>query len=223
MTAETASGLRYAFHDARDQLGHLLEIYEPSPGVLALYEMVAGAAMGGGATTRCGRGDRRPSRDGRRHLVLSLHRINKGDGIVSVETETKTTLDRELVLRIYETVARIRAYDDKAQALIRKAEAFFTHYPVRGHEIISAAVAAAIEPDDYMTVTYRGSADEVAKGVPLRELWGEVLGKADRDVEGSGRSDAHRRPRPRPDAVHRHRRRRHADRRRPRPVLADEG
>ncbi|MET0460087.1 MAG: dehydrogenase E1 component subunit alpha/beta [Ilumatobacteraceae bacterium] len=105
---------------------------------------------------------------------------------MSVETETKTTLDRELVLRIYETVARIRAYDDKAQALIRKAEAFFTHYPVRGHEIISAAVAAAIEPDDYMTVTYRGSADEVAKGVPLRELWGEVLGKATGTSKGRG-------------------------------------
>ncbi|MET0460086.1 MAG: VOC family protein [Ilumatobacteraceae bacterium] len=46
MTAETASGRRYAFHDARDQLGHLLEIYEPSPGVLALYRMVADAAVG---------------------------------------------------------------------------------------------------------------------------------------------------------------------------------
>jgi hypothetical protein len=44
MTAETASGLRYAFHDARPQLGHLLEVYEPSPGVLALYAMVAEAA-----------------------------------------------------------------------------------------------------------------------------------------------------------------------------------
>ncbi len=46
MTAETASGLRYAFHDARPQLGHLLEVYEPSPGVLALYDMVADAARG---------------------------------------------------------------------------------------------------------------------------------------------------------------------------------
>jgi hypothetical protein len=46
MTAETASGLRYAFHDARPQLGHLLEVYEPSPGVLRLYAMVAEAAHG---------------------------------------------------------------------------------------------------------------------------------------------------------------------------------
>jgi Glyoxalase/Bleomycin resistance protein/Dioxygenase superfamily len=46
MTAETASGLRYAFHDAREQLGHLLEVYEPSAGVLKLYAMVTAAAQG---------------------------------------------------------------------------------------------------------------------------------------------------------------------------------
>jgi hypothetical protein len=46
MTAETASGLRYAFHDARDHLGHLLEVYEASEGVLRLYDMVADAARG---------------------------------------------------------------------------------------------------------------------------------------------------------------------------------
>jgi hypothetical protein len=46
LTAETASGLRYAFHDAREQLGHLLEVYEPSPGVVRLYDMVARAAQG---------------------------------------------------------------------------------------------------------------------------------------------------------------------------------
>src|SRR6267378_1769323 len=92
-------------------------------------------------------------------------------------TGTQKTLDRDLLLRIYETVARIRAFDDKAQSLIGTAQAFFVHYPVRGHEIISAAVAAAIEPDDYMTATYRGTADWIAKGVPLREIWAELLGK----------------------------------------------
>ena len=39
---------------------------------------------------------------------------------MSVTTETKETLDRDLLLQIYETVARIRAFDDKATALITK-------------------------------------------------------------------------------------------------------
>ena len=46
MTAETASGMRYAFHDARAELGHLVEIYEPSRCVLALYAQVAAASSG---------------------------------------------------------------------------------------------------------------------------------------------------------------------------------
>ena len=99
---------------------------------------------------------------------------------------TETSLDREILLRIYETVARIRAFDDKAKQLISNAEAFFVHYPVRGHEIISAAVAAALEPDDFMTATYRGVADEIAKGVPMAEMWAEMLGKATGTSKGRG-------------------------------------
>jgi Glyoxalase/Bleomycin resistance protein/Dioxygenase superfamily len=46
LLAQTASGLRFAFHDARAPLGHLIEIYEPSDDVIALYTMVAQAASG---------------------------------------------------------------------------------------------------------------------------------------------------------------------------------
>ena len=41
---EQMAELRYAFHDSRADLGHLLEVYEPSPGLLALYATVAEAA-----------------------------------------------------------------------------------------------------------------------------------------------------------------------------------
>ncbi len=43
MTASTASGQRFAFHDARQDLGHLVEIYEPSCRVRELYAHVARA------------------------------------------------------------------------------------------------------------------------------------------------------------------------------------
>ena len=101
-------------------------------------------------------------------------------------TDTMQTVDRDLLLQMFETITRIRTMDDKAQKLIGSAQAFFVHYPVRGHETISAAVSAVIEQRDYMTATYRGLADEVAKGVPLRELWGEMLGKATGTSKGRG-------------------------------------
>ena len=37
-----------------------------------------------------------------------------------------------------------------------------------------------------MTATYRGIGDEIAKGVPLRELWAEMLGKATGTSKGRG-------------------------------------
>jgi hypothetical protein len=46
LRAETASGFGYAFHDARAQLGHLVEIYRPNDSVLRLYSKVAAAARG---------------------------------------------------------------------------------------------------------------------------------------------------------------------------------
>jgi Glyoxalase/Bleomycin resistance protein/Dioxygenase superfamily len=46
LTATTAGGVTFQFHDARHDLGHLVEIYEQSPGVVAHYAMVEDAARG---------------------------------------------------------------------------------------------------------------------------------------------------------------------------------
>jgi hypothetical protein len=46
MTARTAAGHYYAFHDARSDLGHLVEVYEPTERVRSLYDRVALASHG---------------------------------------------------------------------------------------------------------------------------------------------------------------------------------
>jgi catechol 2,3-dioxygenase-like lactoylglutathione lyase family enzyme len=46
LLATTAGGQRFAFHDARATLGHLVELYEPSPRLRAFYAMVRAAANG---------------------------------------------------------------------------------------------------------------------------------------------------------------------------------
>jgi pyruvate dehydrogenase E1 component alpha subunit len=51
-------------------------------------------------------------------------------------------------------------------------------FPVAGHEAIAAGVAVALEDTDYLVGTYRGMHHEVAKGVPLVPLFGEMMGKA---------------------------------------------
>lgn len=42
----TAGGTRFAFHDARSDLGHLVEIYEPNDDLRRFYAMVSAAAEG---------------------------------------------------------------------------------------------------------------------------------------------------------------------------------
>ena len=46
MTARTSSGFAFAFHDARSDLGHLVEVYEPTDRVRSLYARVAEASRG---------------------------------------------------------------------------------------------------------------------------------------------------------------------------------
>lgn len=46
MHSTTPSGLQFAFHDGRRDLGHFIEIYEPADSVLRLYRKVRDAAAG---------------------------------------------------------------------------------------------------------------------------------------------------------------------------------
>ncbi len=51
---------------------------------------------------------------------------------------------------------------------------------------MAAGFAAALAPDDYLVTTYRGMHDQVAKGVPLRPLLAEMLGRAEGTGKGKG-------------------------------------
>lgn len=44
--ASTAAGVSFAFHDARAELGHLIEVYERAPRLVQFYDMVRRAAEG---------------------------------------------------------------------------------------------------------------------------------------------------------------------------------
>jgi pyruvate dehydrogenase E1 component alpha subunit len=59
-------------------------------------------------------------------------------------------------------------------------------YSPRGQEILAAAMAANLKPTDYIVTTYRGMHDQVAKGIPLRQLFAEYYGKATGTCKGKG-------------------------------------
>ena len=57
------------------------------------------------------------------------------------------------------------------------------YWPSRGQEAIAAAMGVTLRDDDQLVTTYRGLHDLIGKGVPLEEIYGEMMGR----IVGAGR------------------------------------
>jgi len=95
-------------------------------------------------------------------------------------------IDSGTAVAIYEKMALIRAADERFRSSIIAGTFTGIHYSPRGQEAIAAAVGMHLRPDDYLVTTYRGLHDQLAKGMPLRELWAEFLGKSTGTCKGKG-------------------------------------
>ncbi|WP_055402184.1 MULTISPECIES: thiamine pyrophosphate-dependent dehydrogenase E1 component subunit alpha [unclassified Mycobacterium] len=85
--------------------------------------------------------------------------------------------------RLYELMALMKAADDRLSKGIGTGEFMCVYWPSRGQEAIAAAMGVALRPDDQLVTTYRGLHDLIGKGVPLEELYGEMMGR----TVGAGR------------------------------------
>ena len=94
--------------------------------------------------------------------------------------------DRDTLVRMYEIQTRIKQCDERFRSMLMSGQIQLIYYSPRGQECISAGYAVHLRPDDYVVTTYRGLHDHLAKGVPLRELWAEFLGRATGTCKGKG-------------------------------------
>lgn len=97
-------------------------------------------------------------------------------------------MDRDKLLDIYTRTMRVARADEKFRSLLMTGKLAVIYYTVRGQELVSAAMMAALEPTDYLVTTYRGQHDQIAKGVPLDGLFAEIFGKATGTCKGKGGS-----------------------------------
>ena len=93
---------------------------------------------------------------------------------------------RDVMLDIYARANLIYRADEKFRAMILNGQLQIIYYSPRGQEILSAALMAAINQDDYLVTTYRGIHDQLAKGIPPKDLWAEFAGKATGTCKGKG-------------------------------------
>lgn len=101
-------------------------------------------------------------------------------------TTTEPVIAVDTRVQLYRTAARILAFDEKYRSSMLGGQAGGMYYPARGQEFAAASVAAHLGQRDYVVTTYRGVHDQIAKGVPLRELWAEYMGKAAGFCHGKG-------------------------------------
>ena len=89
------------------------------------------------------------------------------------------------MLRLYETMLRIRAFEDRAWRAASKGEALPIH-PSSGHEAIAVGVCSLLTRRDKVISNHRPFGHFIAKGGSLRALMAELFGKATGVCKGLG-------------------------------------
>jgi pyruvate dehydrogenase E1 component alpha subunit len=101
-------------------------------------------------------------------------------------TTTSATVDPAVARQLYTTMKLAAACDERLRKGILRGEFATVIWPSRGQEAIAAGFGAALRGDDRLVTTYRGLHDLIAKGVPLEEVIGEVLGRTIGASRGKG-------------------------------------
>lgn len=94
--------------------------------------------------------------------------------------------DEAIQLEIYRRMALIKANDERSRKVIMSGRLIMPYYSPRGQEVIPSAMSVNLTDDDYICTIYRGSHDQLAKGLPLKDLWAEVAGRTTGTCKGKG-------------------------------------
>jgi TPP-dependent pyruvate/acetoin dehydrogenase alpha subunit len=88
--------------------------------------------------------------------------------------------------RMYELMSLMKALDDRLTKGISSGEFVAIYWPHRGQEAVAAGLGVALRDTDQLVTTYRGLHDHVGKGVPVSEIFAELLGKDTAPGRGKG-------------------------------------
>ncbi len=97
-------------------------------------------------------------------------------------------MDKARALWIYETMCKIRAFEEKAYKLFEENKLRGSVHLYTGEEACAATVCSTLTDDDYITSTHRGHGHCIAKGARLDYAIAELMGKATGYCKGRGGS-----------------------------------
>ncbi|MGF1475298.1 MAG: thiamine pyrophosphate-dependent dehydrogenase E1 component subunit alpha [Geminicoccaceae bacterium] len=91
-------------------------------------------------------------------------------------------------LRMYRQMVRIRTFEDNANQLYLSAKMPGLTHMYTGQEAVAVGICEALEKTDHITSPHRGHGHCVAKGAAFKEMFCELLGKAEGYCRGKGGS-----------------------------------
>jgi pyruvate dehydrogenase E1 component alpha subunit len=91
-------------------------------------------------------------------------------------------------LGMYRQMVRIRTFEDNANQLYLSAKMPGLTHMYSGQEAVAVGICEALERTDHITSTHRGHGHCVAKGAEFRQMFCELLGKAEGYCRGKGGS-----------------------------------
>src|ERR1700733_8082218 len=92
----------------------------------------------------------------------------------------------EILIDIYRRMTLIKKNDERFIATIKAGKIVAPYYSPRGQEAIPSAISVCLGNEDYICTIYRGFHDMLAKGIPPKQLWAEVAGRATGTCKGKG-------------------------------------
>jgi len=88
----------------------------------------------------------------------------------------------------YRQMLVIRKFEETIRTLYQQGKIRGSFHPCVGQEATAVGGCWALRKDDYMTCTYRGHGQAIAKGLSVRAAMAEMLGKATGCSKGKGGS-----------------------------------
>jgi acetoin:2,6-dichlorophenolindophenol oxidoreductase subunit alpha len=94
----------------------------------------------------------------------------------------------EQLLRLYRDMCRMRAFDERIADLYSQNKIRGTAHAYTGMEAIAAGVCSELQDVDLIASTHRGHGHCIGKGLDIRRMMAELLGRADGYCHGKGGS-----------------------------------
>jgi len=97
--------------------------------------------------------------------------------------------DREQLLHFYEDMLRIRFFEEKVRDVLYPEKLFrgSSHLAI-GQEAVAVGAVHALQADDYVISTHRGHGHAIAKGLDLKRMFAEIMGRRTGYDRGKGGS-----------------------------------